>query len=60
MDHVPASRPVLPYATDRHGVLDYPRMRRVYEFSNTEPATAGVGSQAIPMAYFPSVWVDAI
>ncbi len=57
------SRPCLPNAVDRNGLLHYPRMRRVYEFSNLDDpsvigwqvAASGLSPQQF---YFPSVWVD--
>ncbi len=65
MDSPPSVRPGLPFATDRHGLLDFRRMRRVYEFSNSEDDRSiigwGVAEATIRhRAYFPSVWIDAL
>ncbi len=65
VDSAPSLRPRLPFATDRYGLLDFRRMRRVYEFSNSQsdPSVIGWGvAEAMTphRSYYPSVWIDAL
>ncbi len=62
---MPSSRPILPNAADGFGLLDFRRMRRVYEFSNHQHEVPAMGwrqstTDAQQQLYFPSVWVDVL